>query len=173
MKTKFKDIPGYEGRYAANTNGQIFSVRYPKILKSSKNRGGYLQLRLLGNNGHQSTCRVHRLVMLAFFGPLKAGYEVDHKNRIRTDNRLENLRYCKISSGRQNMNNALGTSGYRGVFKHAGCLTRPWRAKTQIRYKQKWSGYFSSALKAAVSYDRMVVSAFGEDALTNSKLGLI
>lgn len=173
MKTEFKDIPGYEGLYSINTDGQIFSVRYPKILKTSKDKGGYLQLRIRGNNGRASTCRVHRLVMITFVGPLEKGYEVDHKNRIRTDNRLENLRYCKISSGRQNMENALGTSGYRGVFKHAGCLARPWRAKAQVCYKQKWSRYFSSAIQAAKSYDRMVLSAFGKNALTNVALGLL
>lgn len=173
MKTEFKDIPGYEGRYSINTDGQIFSVRYPKILKTSKDKGGYLHLRIRGNNGRSSTCRVHRLVMLAFVGPLKDGNEVDHINRIRTDNRLENLRYCNISSGRQNMKNPLGTSGYRGVYLHAGRLARPWRAKAQIGYKQKWSRYFSSAIQAAKTYDRMVLSAFGKNALTNVALGLL
>ena len=172
MKIELKDIPGYEGRYAANTNGQIFSVRYPKILKGGKNRGGYLQVRLRGNNGHQSTCRVHRLVMLAFVGPLKRGYEVDHKNRIRTDNRLGNLRYCNISRGRQNRIDE-SVSGYRGVHFHDGNLKRPWRSKITVRGVQKWSGYFLFPKQAAKIYDRMAVLYFGKNALTNASLRLI
>ena len=172
MKTKFKQIPGYEGRYAVNTDGEIFSVRYPKLLKQSKNRGGYLQVRIRGNDGRASTLRVHRLVMLAFVGPLKEGHEVDHQNRIRTDNRLINLRYCDISRGRQNRIDE-SVSGYRGVHLHDGNLKRPWRSKITVRGSQKWSGYFSSPMQAAKIYDRMAVLYFGENALTNVSLGLI
>lgn len=172
MKTKFKDIPGYEGRYSINTDGDIFSVRYQKILKPSINRGGYLVLSLRGNNGLKLSCRVHRLVMLAFVGPLEKGYEVDHKNRIRTDNRLSNLHYCNISYGRQNTIHE-SASGYRGVHLRCGNLKRPWRAKVEVKGKQKWSRYFSSAIQAAKSYDRMVLSAFGKNALTNVSLGLL
>ena len=44
--------------------------------------------------------QVHRLIMEAFHGP--SNLEVDHKNGIRDDNRLANLRYC---TRRENQNN--------------------------------------------------------------------
>lgn len=58
--------------------------------------------------------RVHRLVMEAFHGPCPDGMEVDHKNRIRHDNRLENLTYCTHT---ENMHN---TAKYEHVEKAFG-----------------------------------------------------
>lgn len=58
--------------------------------------------------------RVHRLVMEAFNGPCTEGMEVDHKNRIRHDNRLDNLIYCNHT---ENMHN---TDKYERVEKAFG-----------------------------------------------------
>ena len=53
--------------------------------------------------------KVHRLIMMAFVG--ESQQEVDHINRIKTDNRFENLRYCTRSENNLNkdyVNNAKG-----------------------------------------------------------------
>jgi hypothetical protein len=64
-------------------------VLKPRI---SKRYGGYLTVGL--KNGQRvSTAFVHRLVAEAFLGPCPAGLEVNHKNRDKTDPRLENLEY--------------------------------------------------------------------------------
>jgi len=49
----------------------------------------------LGNRG--STRLVHRLVAEAFHGPCPEGFEVNHKNLIKRDNRPANLQYVTRS----------------------------------------------------------------------------
>lgn len=45
---------------------------------------------------------VHRLVTEAFLGPRPDGFEVDHINRDKHDNRVENLRYVTHSGNMKN-----------------------------------------------------------------------
>lgn len=60
------------------------------VLCKQSNSYGYLIVRL--SKPFRSIMRVHRLVWETFKGTIPSGYELDHKNTIRNDNRLENLR---------------------------------------------------------------------------------
>lgn len=102
------DIPGYEKLYQINKFGQVKSLAkrvkspvpwaperqnyYPeKLLNGATDRYGYKIVRLY--DGEKSKYwKVHRLVMLTFEGPSKK--QVNHKNGLKNDNRLENLEYC-------------------------------------------------------------------------------
>lgn len=102
----WKDIPGYENLYQISSMGKVKSLRRTvkykngaihivneKILKPSKDREGYLRI-FLCKEGINKNMLVHRLVCESF---LKNPYnlpEVNHRNEIKTDNRLENLEYC-------------------------------------------------------------------------------
>ncbi len=55
-------------------------------------RKGYLRIRI-GNTIYS----VHRLVLETFVGPCPEGKTCDHKNRVRDDNRIENLRWATAS----------------------------------------------------------------------------
>lgn len=107
MTERWKDIPGYEGRYQASTEGRIRSMDRTQVVLSRKGnpyakhfRGrllrpgripsGHLSV-VLGHGQHGTT--VHALVMLTFVGPPPAGKEICHNDGDPTNNRLENLRY--------------------------------------------------------------------------------
>jgi len=98
----WEKIEGYAG-YETSNLGQIRSLDrniltkdgfYRKmkghILKCSTGPWGYLTV-TLSQNDIQKTVKVHRVVIAAFLGNSKL--EVNHKNLIKTDNRLENLEY--------------------------------------------------------------------------------
>jgi hypothetical protein len=52
---------------------------------------------------------VHHVIALCYLGEKPDGYQVDHINNIRTDNRLENLQYLpKIDNDRKRLNNIKG-----------------------------------------------------------------
>lgn len=59
-------------------------------------------------NGYIAVCvnyknySVHRLVLETFVGPCPEGYEADHRNRDRSDNRLSNLRYVTRAENQRN-----------------------------------------------------------------------
>lgn len=90
---EFSDIQGYEGLYKINRSGEVLSLRTGKILKTGKNRQGYMNV-VLTKNGESKTYKVHRLVALLFI-PNPHNYPcVNHKDEDKTNNRVENLEWC-------------------------------------------------------------------------------
>jgi len=64
-----------------------------KILKPACSSGGYMKTVLLRDDGKYKSWTVHLFVMMAFVGVKPSGLEVNHKNGIKTDNRVGNLEY--------------------------------------------------------------------------------
>jgi len=111
MSEVWKDIPGYEGRYQASTEGRIRSVDF--VIHRQLKRGGtgsmirhgaikkpspgnsnvpYLKVWLFGEAGNKCYL-VHRIIAATFLGPCPEGQEVRHLNNNYLDNRAENLAY--------------------------------------------------------------------------------
>lgn len=69
---------------------------------------GYYRIAISGSRKNRKSKYVHVLVM-EYFGPPKPGpgYEVDHINRNRLDNRLENLRWVTRLENAHNKSNNL------------------------------------------------------------------
>lgn len=108
-KEIWKSIPEYSF-YEASTLGRIRSidrivhfnkmnktcVRFyrEKILSPGKSTCGYLQVGIYKNTAKKYlTPPIHRLIALTFLGPKPKGLQVAHLNGIKTDNRLENLKW--------------------------------------------------------------------------------
>lgn len=107
MIENWRDIKEYEGLYQVSNFGRVRSLdRYVnnrhkngnklvkgKLLKQVKLSGGYLGVTLCKNNVIK-THSVHRLVAQAFKPNPQNKKCVNHLNKIRTDNRAENLEWC-------------------------------------------------------------------------------
>ena len=63
---------------------------------------------------------VHRLIWETFIGEIPDGYEIDHINTIRTDNRLDNLR---LVTHKENCNNPLTVEIQKGNINKRGKTT--------------------------------------------------
>ena len=99
----WKDIKGYEGLYKINKVGQVISFHSgkEKIMKTRINNYGYYIIDLRKDK-QRKTYKIHRLVAETFIdNPLNRNI-VDHINRIKTDNRVENLRW--VTSQENNLN---------------------------------------------------------------------
>ncbi len=94
--------------YYITNEGEIFN-REGKIIKPNLTTLGYLQVAI--NEKNKS---VHRLVWEAFNGVIPEGYEIDHINGDRKDNRLCNLR---LVTHKQNCNNPIAIERYKAHNK--------------------------------------------------------
>jgi HNH endonuclease/NUMOD4 motif len=129
-----KDIPGFEGRYAVTKEGQVWS--HPKVKGNVKDhKGMWLKQRithrkyLFVNLQVGSSLAVHRLVLLTFMGDAP-GMQANHKNGIKTDNRLENLEWV---TGSENRSHAWRTGLIKNTEnRNAAALRRAkkWRKLT-------------------------------------------
>jgi hypothetical protein len=83
--------------YVIDTEGNVFSLHFNKLLKPSINSNGYYIV-VLCDKGERKTKKVHRLVAETFLDNHGCGkLEVNHKNGIKTDNRVENLEWVTRS----------------------------------------------------------------------------
>lgn len=104
----WKAIPGWEG-YSASSLGNIRSedrvitenntgkkVKHSgKLLKPwiAKSAGGYFTVGLCNGGDRRLKISIHRLVLLAFVGPLKKGMDSRHLDGNCLNNRIDNLAY--------------------------------------------------------------------------------
>jgi len=102
---KWRDIPGWELRYAISENGDVKSkdmVVGAKCGKTAVRKGRPLKL-VLKNNGYLAVTltngvaslqvSVHRLVARAFIGECPLGLHVLHNDGNKGNNHYSNLRY--------------------------------------------------------------------------------
>ena len=129
----WKPVVGYEGLYEVSNLGNVRSVTRTvlqpnkshvpiayntlkgKPMKLSLDRYGYLYCKL-SKNGKRTQHTVHRMVAAAF---LECGcpskYCVDHINTVRTDNRVENLRFVSV---KENNNNPLTIKNLKAALNN-------------------------------------------------------
>lgn len=90
---------------------------------------------------------VHRLIFLYHYGYLPEN-QIDHINRIRDDNRIENLREVSQSCNLRNSETRTdNTSGIKGVLFHT--YHKKWAAQIALNGRNKHLGYHDTKLEAA------------------------
>lgn len=103
---------------------------------------------------------LHKQVLLCNGIEVPDGMVVDHINRNRFDNRLDNLRLCTT---KQNMANQgvkrSNTTGYKGVSK----FREQYSAKIRINGEMTHLGLYDTPEDAALAYDYAARREFGED----------
>lgn len=119
IKEIWKDVIGYNGKYQVSNLGRVKSItrvitspnrsslyKLGRILRPI-NHHGYKCV-FLANSGNQKRNTIHRLVVSSFLPNPNGLKEVNHKNGIKGDNRLDNLEWCTRS---ENMLHAFKVCG--------------------------------------------------------------
>lgn len=121
MRIRIYTLPGYDWvnkYYIVDANGNVWG-KYGRLLKNSYDCYGYCRVDLYGNQQHK-TVFVHKLVFLAFGGSIANGLQIDHRNGIKDDNRISNLRIVTPHENTHNPN----------TFKHHSGKIRSRKVRT-------------------------------------------
>lgn len=109
----------------------------------------------------------HRAAFFLYHGRMPRG-KVDHINRIRHDNRIENLREVDESQNCQNQSlRSDNTSGKKGVTWNK--LRSRWQAQIQHN-GNRFSAYFRNIEDAAEWYDNKAKQLFQQFSSNNKEL---
>ncbi len=123
---------------------KVFAARAGAVAGSSASSHGYSVIRL-----DRKLYLIHRLVWFYMTGTWPAD-QIDHRNGIRHDNRIANLREATQSLNMENMRRPRSNnkSGFLGVYKRRG------RWMTAIRTKggRIYLGPFDTPEEASIAY---------------------
>ena len=116
---------------------------------------GYVQI-MVDNKNYTA----HRLAWLYVYGKMPSS-QVDHKNRIRDDNRIDNLRLATPrQNGANSWNEAHNSSGYKGVSFNR--YTGRYEAYISLSGRKKHLGRFNTPVEAHRAYCKVARQVFGE-----------
>lgn len=140
----------YEGTYKISTlwnviwvdrevNGRIVwttkKVKW-KVKTIRLDKYGYPVV-VLCKNWHQNTKTVHRLVAKAFIPNAENKTCVNHKNGIKTDNRVENLEWCTISENAIHSIHVLRNETW--LMKNKPQLWKFWKEHNRSKYVKQFN----------------------------------
>ena len=134
-------IPGHPDYFVNGTN--IVSTKYNKIriLKPGKNKKGYLSV-VLQEPGKKKTCDVHRLIAQAYLTNFSENLIVDHIDRNKLNNNINNLRMITFAENLQNVERPDVRLTKHGRYQ----------ARITINYNRIHLGYFATENEAIEAY---------------------
>jgi len=165
LEEEWMDIPNFEGHYMISNLSRIKSLnriitfidgrkntKKEKIRPQFLNTSGYWSIMLHLKSKHYNF-RIHKLMADIFlkFPCENKKLVINHKNFIRTDNRIENL---EIVTQRENSNkkHIKSSSIYTGVCWDS--RKKRWRAQIFINKQRIFLGYFKNEYDAHLAYQK-------------------
>ena len=137
-----KDYPNYQVSNLGNIKSKLRG-----IISLSQHNGNYLEVRL-SKNGIKIKKKIHQLVALNFILNPDNKLEIDHINRNKKDNRVENLRWATRS---ENVLNTIRPS----KLNHKYIYTTPYNNYVVVIKRLNISKTFKT-LEEAITYKNKI-----------------
>ena len=105
MEQEFEFIKGYENLYMINRNGEIKSCGKGIIMKPQEKEDGYLWVKLskyVNGEKERKKYYIHRLVGTQYIPNPDNKPEIDHIDRNKKNNNINNLRWVSRNENRKN-----------------------------------------------------------------------
>jgi hypothetical protein len=144
-------------------HGHLYWRKRDSIRKSTRKPAGGVKshgYRMVSIN--YSRYLHHRLVWCWFNGAIPDGLQVDHIDRVRSNDTISNLRLATITQNA--LNRSLishGSSGHRGVHWYKSKSL--WQAYISCRGKRYHLGYFADKQEAIGAYKAAALRLNGSD----------
>lgn len=152
VDSSFEDLIGFEEMYMINREGKIWSKVYKKELTTLTNEDGYLYV-CLGDRETRRKCFISRLLAIQYIpkdDPTKI--QIDHIDRNKLNNSLDNLRWVSQKENLMNKN-------------RNGCIYLDVRNNGKSYWKGSYSWYEEDkkVVKQKTSINKEVVEKWLEE----------
>lgn len=158
----WREVKEFAGKYEVSNFGRVRSLDYrhtgqARVLRPSMSTDGYLLVDIF-KDGKKTRKFVHRVVAEAFIENPSNLTQVNHRNEIKEDNRVENLEWI---SQKDNINYGTGNERRSKAqlnhpkkskrvlqFDRSGNLLREWLSTSEVERQTGWcQGHISLACR--------------------------
>lgn len=146
----------FSDKFLISESGEILNRKTGNVLKSTINKGGYLQVCVsLGSRSNKKLIRLHDAIASTFVEGYKDGLVVNHKDGNKRNNEIKNLEWTTI---RENNIHAIKHNLIpKGIDRSFAKVTR--EIVKKIRDEYKTGNYFQRELAEKYGVSISTISA--------------
>lgn len=164
MEETWRSLSNYPN-YSVSNLGNIKNIKKNTILKPSIHKSGYLVVQLF-KEGFRKSSRLHRRIAEAFLDNFDETKFIDHIDRNKLNNCIDNLRMATPLESCLNRG-IWGKSKYKGAYFSE--KRRDWRCQIRVNKKCISLGYYKTELECALTYNKYIE----ENTLANYQKNII
>ena len=165
INEEWRSINGFIN-YQVSNIGRVRNVKTGRIFNQNLDTNGYCYVKLRQDN-EPTNCRLQRLVAKEFLDNPQNKPFVDHIDRNKLNNCINNLRWATNQENQMNSTKTKNkkTSKYKGFSWFKAC--NKWKAQIKLNGKSFHLGYFDNEKDAARAYNNKALELFCEFANLN------